>query len=365
MPALPRLFPLCLAVALAITACKREVARTGGRPANALFTVDVVRVAPQPFEQTLSATGTLRPNEAVQMQFERAGILDQIGFKEGAVMKKGEVIAELDDLELAAELARAEAQLGLATAQEERQKNLLRNKGISDADYDQSRANLNIAVAARDLVKAQIEKTQIRAPFDGVAGLRQVSVGAYVSPGTTICSFQDISKLKLDFSLPERYLPYIEAGQKVSFQITGRSEKYEATITALEPTVDVATRSLTVRAIASNEGQRLYPGAFAEIKVALEKLGEAILIPAIALVPGLKNQTIFIHRDGVVEERKVQPGLRTTDAVQIVEGLKAGDEVVVSGVLQLRSGMKVNVTQREPSELAPETQKATAAEKAS
>lgn len=360
--ALPRPIATVSAIAFALAlggglaGCGKEKSKAGGRSVSATFTVETVEVKTQPFEQTLFATGTLRPNEVVQLQSERSGILKAIHFAEGQPVKKGEVLAELDDTELGAELARAEAQLQLNRAQEERQRNLLKTRGISEADYDQSQANLNIAIAARDLVKAQMEKTRIRAPFDGVAGLRLVSVGAYLSPGTAICSFQDISKLKLDFSLPERYLPFIAEGQTVRFQITGRSDRYEAAITALEPAVDVATRSLTVRAIAANEGKSLYPGAFAELTVTLEKIPEAILIPSIALIPGLKNQTVFVHRGGAVEERLVQTGLRTADSVQILEGLKPGEELVVSGVLQLRDGAKVNVSQRPQPAPAPAAQ---------
>jgi membrane fusion protein (multidrug efflux system) len=179
-----------------------------------------------------------------------------------------------------------------------------------------------------------------------VAGLRRVSVGTYLTPGTPICSFQDISSLKIDFSLPEVYLGYLKAGQKVTFHVVGRSEKFEATIMAIEPTIEVATRSLLVRATVPNEDARLLPGSFAEVEVVLGEIPDALLIPAIALIPGLKQQTVFVHRDGKVEERKVQAGLRTSDSVQIIEGLKAGDELITSGVLQLRPGMPVQVKRK-------------------
>jgi membrane fusion protein (multidrug efflux system) len=238
--------------------------------------------------------------------------------------------------ELQAQLARAQARLQLATTAEAQRRNLLESRGVSRSDYDESLANLNVAKAEVQLIQAQLAKTRIRAPFDGVAGLRQVSVGTYLTPETTICSFQDISSLKIDFSLPERYLGYVKPGQRLNFRIAGRPEVFEATITAIEPSIDVQTRSLQLRAMAPNEGRSLLPGSFAEVEVVLDEMEGAILIPPIALIPGRNEQTVFVHRNGKVHERKVQTGLRTADTVQILDGLEAGDQLVTSGILQRR-----------------------------
>lgn len=337
---------------LVLTGCDGGSKNASKSAAATPFVVDVVTIEPQPFRETLFATGSLVAREAVQLQSELAGVVKEISFEEGRPAKAGEVLISIDDSELQAQLQRARAQLDLASAAEQRQRNLLQTRGISPAEYDQSEANLNVAKAEVALIESQLAKTKIRAPFDGVAGLRQVSVGAYLTPGTPICSFQDISSLKIDFSLPERYFGYIQAGQTVGFRIAGRSEKFNATIAAIEPSVDVATRSLLIRATVPNPEARLLPGAFAEVEVMLDEIRDAILIPPIALIPGLKQQTVFVHRDGKVEERKVQSGLRTADAVQIVEGLKVGDELITSGILQLRPGMKVSVKK---AALAPAT----------
>jgi membrane fusion protein, multidrug efflux system len=341
---LPPVRLMLLAVAcLGFAACGKRQEASRKPTSAASYLVDVVTVAPQPFRETLFATGSLLARESVQLQSERAGIVREISFDEGRPMKAGDILLAIDDSELRAQLDRAKAQLELASAAENRQRDLLKSRGISAAEYDQSIANLNIAKAEVALIESQLAKTKIRAPFDGVAGLRRVSVGTYLTPGTNICSFQDISSLKIDFSLPEVYLAYLKTGQTVSFRIGGRSDKYEATIIAIEPTVEVATRSLLVRATVPNDEARLLPGSFAEVEVMLGEIPEAILIPAIALIPGLKQQTVFVHREGKVEERKVQAGLRTADSVQIIEGLKAGDELITSGVLQLRPGMPVQV----------------------
>lgn len=334
---------LCLALAAAAAAlvgCEKKP-KTAGSQQRGSFVVDVVTVATGPLKETLSATGSLVPNESVQLQSERSGIVDKISFEEGMAVKQGEVLLTIDSSELQAQLQRAQAQLQLTKTVEGRQRDLLKNRGISESEYDQSTANLAIAQAEVALILAQIEKTKVHAPFDGRTGLRRVSIGSYLTPGTPISSFQDLDPLKVDFSLPERYLNFVKVGQKLTFRIAGRGEEFAAQITAIEPSIDITTRSLIIRAVVPNEEQRLLPGSFAEIDVSLPEIPDAILIPAIALVPGLKQQKVLILKDGKVEERVVQTGLRTADSVQILQGLTPGEELITSGVLQLRAGMKV------------------------
>ena len=328
-------------VLVAVAACSKDEARPT-RPASAPYTVDVVTVAPRPFRETLSATGSLRARESVTLQAERAGIVREVRFEEGKPVRAGQTLVVTDDSELQAQLASAKAQRELAAANEARDRALLADSQlISRAAYDQSAAALHVAEAAVALIEAQLKKTRIVAPFDGIAGLRQVSVGAYMTPGTAIGTFQDIGALKLDFTLPERYLANLRGARTVNVRVAGATEPIVGEIYAIEPAIDVSTRSIHVRALVGNEGQRLLPGAFAEVEVVLGEVPDAILIPPIALLPGLKEQRVFVHRDGQAEERVVEPGLRTADAVQILKGLAPGEEVIVSGLLQIRPGMKV------------------------
>jgi membrane fusion protein, multidrug efflux system len=335
---------LLLITGVLLVSCDRKTEAPARPPGGGVFVVDVLTLEPRPFRETLSATGTLLARESVWLQAERAGVVREIHFEEGAAMRAGEELVVMDDSELRAQLARAEAQLELASAVEARDRELFRTGlMLSEAEYERTRANLDVARAERKLIEAQLAKTRIVAPFDGVTGLRQVSVGTYLTPGTTICTFQDLSSLRLDFSLPERYFEYLLAGQEVTFRIAGRRETFRAEIAAIEPGIDVATRSLRVRAVTANEDGRLLPGSFAEVEVVLDEVQDAILIPPIALIPGLQQQTVFLHRNGKVEERRVQVGLRLSDAVQVVEGLEPGDELVTTGILQLRPGMAVQV----------------------
>lgn len=329
----------CLCVAVA--GCGKKPASSRGTDTS-LYVVETLTIKPSPFRQTLSATGTLLARESVTLQAERAGIVTEILFEEGKPVRAGQVLLKIDDSELRAQLAGARAQLELAVAAEKRDRELLQtDKLVSQAAYDQSVATLHVAEAAVELIEAQLSKTRIVAPFDGIAGLRQVSVGAYVTPGTPVGSFQDIASLKLDFTLPERYLSNVRDARTVSIRVAGVNELIIGNIYAVEPAIDVATRSLRVRALIPNQDQRLLPGAFAEVEVSLGEIPDAVLIPPIALIPGLKQQKVFVHKNGSVEEREVQPGLRTASAVQILEGLRPGDELIVTGILQLRPGMKV------------------------
>lgn len=305
------------------------------------YVVETVTVRPVTFRETLSATGTLRANEAVALQSERAGVVREIDIQEGRPIQKGGLLAKVDDSELQARLQRAEAQLALDQATERRQRELLARRGISESEYESSLANLNIAKAEVDLIRAQLAKTEIRAPFDGIVGLRQISPGSYVTPGTVLVSVQDVASLKLDFSIPERYLPLLRPGQDVTFRLAGHSEKFQGTIYALEPAIDVNSRSILARAMVPNPDGRLLPGLFAEVEIALDEKSNAILIPSLALIPGMSEHQVYVFQGGRAELRKVQVGLRTADAVQIVEGLKPGDRVITTGILQLRPGMKV------------------------
>lgn len=324
-----------------IAGCKEAPPAVGGGVSTSAIIVEVRKVEPQAFRETIFATGTLLANEVITLQTETAGVVTAINFEEGRAVKANSVLVAMDDVELQARASRAEAELELATALEKRQRELRQASAVSGSDYDQSAARLAIARADLELVRAQLAKRTIRAPFDGVIGLRRVSVGAYLTPGTSIGTLQDLSSLKLDFSVPERYYAFLNAGREVRFRMSGRNDVFTARIIAVEPAADLATRSIVVRSVLPANNAALLPGAFVEVEVPLEEISNAIIIPAIALVPGLSRQVVFVHRNGVAEEREVRPGMRTSTGVQILDGLAPGDELITSGVLLLRQGMKI------------------------
>jgi membrane fusion protein, multidrug efflux system len=328
-------------LALALASCGKGPQTSRQNGGQGEFTIDVHTVQTQPFVESVFATGTLVANESIVLRAERAGIVREIRFQEGRPIKAGETLLRIDDSELQAQLAGAQARLELAQAVEARDKALFETKMLSAAEYEQSSANLHVVQADLELTKAQIEKTRVVAPFDGIAGLRLVSPGAYLVPGAAIASLNDIAALKLDFTISERYLPMLRIGQQATFRVAGRVETFTATISAIEPAVAIETRSVQLRASVSNQEQKLMPGSFAELRITLDEDPKAILIPAIALVPGLKEQKVFLFQNGTAVEREVQIGLRTADSIQILEGLQPGDQLITSGILQLRNGMRV------------------------
>lgn len=310
------------------------------RPANfnPVLQVDSVILEPQRFEETLTATGTLLPNESVELQSELSGTISEILFQEGEEVRAGTVLVRIDDSEWLAQYARARAALELEELNEKRQRGLLASRNISEADYDASVAGLHKARADVQLIEAQLAKTRIRAPFDGIAGLRQVSLGAYVTPGTRIASFQEIQPLKLEFTVPERYTGRVRPGQTFHFSSAAHGRSFEGEIYAVEPAIEQATRSVVVRGLADNEERLLLPGGFVEVRLEMGVDEEALIIPALALIPGLGKASVYVNDDGRAALREIEVSQRTRDAVRVVSGLEAGDEVIYTGILQLRPG---------------------------
>jgi membrane fusion protein (multidrug efflux system) len=338
-----------LAVATSwFVACRDAEPGAGARPAPPALTVETVAVTPRPFRETLTATGTLRARETVSIRSEVAGIVEAIHFLEGERVDAGRPLLEIDDRELRAQRERAAARLQLEVATEARVRELLASKNASQSTHDEALANLQVTRAELAVIDAQLAKTAIEAPFAGVVGLRDVSIGTYLTPGASIVDLVAVESLKLDFSLPERYEDAIHLDMPVRLTVHGRPGAFEGRVYAIDPSVDVETRSLKLRATVPNPGGHLRPGQFAEIEVVLGEVPDALLVPAIALIPGLRQPTVLVARDGVVERREVVAGRRTADEVRIEAGLAPGERVIVTGILQLRVGMAVTPVDWQP-----------------
>ncbi len=304
-------------------------------------------VKPQKLQNKIIVTGTVLPNEEVEIRSEISGKVEKIFFKEGGKVKKGDLLVKVDDSELQAQLLKTQYQKKLAEEKEFRQRMLLEKEAISKQEYDIARTELNTLEAEIQLIKARIDKTEIRAPFDGVIGLRYVSEGSYISPATKISTLQNIDTLKIEFAVPEKYAKLVNIGDKINFKVQGSDKTYSAVIYAIDPKIDPATRTLQVRAIFPNKNYEILPGAFAEIEVILEEIPNAILIPAESLIPSAEGNKVFIYNDGKAFERKVETGTRTERFVEIKSGIKSGDTVITTGLLQLKSGFKVKINQFE------------------
>lgn len=300
-------------------------------------------VAPAPLADRVRTTGTLRANEQVDLASEVSGKITSIRFREGSRVSRGDLLVKINDADLVAQRQRILYRIRLAEAQVARQEALLDKGGISQQEYDQTLNELNVLQADLQLNEAQIAKTEIHAPFDGILGLRHVSEGSFISPQSRIATLQDVSPIKLEFSLPEKYAGQVRAGSTVRFTVSGHTQAYEATVYAVEPRIDENTRTLQVRAASPNDAGTLLPGAFADVELALEEYADALVVPAIAVIPELGGQKVFVVENGHVQERRVQTGIRTPSTVQIVSGLVAGDTVLTSGLQQARPGLPVAV----------------------
>lgn len=289
------------------------------------------------------ATGTLRANEEVDLASETSGKVTEVLFNEGRRVSKGDLLLKINDAELLAQRERTLFRVKLAEQQVQRQEALLEKGGVSKEEYDQSLNQLNVLRAEINLNEAQLAKTEIRAPFDGVLGLRHVSEGAFLAPQTRIATLQDISPIKIDFSLPEKYAGIVRQGSEIQFRVSGDERQHTGQVYAIEPRIDANTRSLQIRATSPNRDGSLYPGAFAEVELVLNEYENAITVPAVALVSELRGKKVFAVSNGIVDERIVDTGIRTDSMVQVLNGLALGDTVLTSGLQLVRAGMPVQL----------------------
>lgn len=320
-----------------------EAAEAEAEPAGSdVLTVSAERVEPMYLAERLATTGTLRAAEQVEVVSEVAGKVASLHFREGSPVERGRVLVTIDASELEASRERARFRLELASRREEQQRKLFEEGIISREEYDRQLSEKNVLEAESRLLEVQIAKTRIRAPFSGVVGLRRVSEGSYLSPQTPVTTLQKLDPIKLDFSVPEQYASLVEPGREIRFRVKSSEEPFTGRVYAVEPVVDPATRSLTVRAESSNPGRRLVPGAFADVELTVREAPEALAVPAIAVIPELGGRKVFVLKGNAAEPRQVTTGIRTDEFLEITSGLEAGEVVITSGLLQLKAGMEVD-----------------------
>lgn len=301
--------------------------------------VDVVILKPERLVEIINSSGTILPDEAVDLSFEASGKLVNLYFNEGSKVKKGQLLAKINDNPLQAQLLKLQAQKKLAKEREYRQRSLLSRDAISQESYDQAVTELQSIEADIMLVEARIAETELRAPFEGVIGLRYVSEGAFVNVNTRIARLIKNDPLKIEFAIPERYSGEVSPGNSIKFTLDGVADTLIANVYAVEPKVDIRTRNIVVRARYCNPQEMIKPGRFVAIQLELTEILDALSIPTEALIPEMEGDRVFVYRSGRAESVYVSTGLRTEDMIQIQSGLQAGDTVVTTGILQVRQGM--------------------------
>jgi membrane fusion protein (multidrug efflux system) len=318
--------------------------QNGGGNAEPLV-VNVVQLKKETLNNQLQVSGTILPNESVDIKPEISGLVTKVNFKEGQYVTKGTPLVYLNDNELQAQYQRLQYTQKLVQTQESRQKQLLAREAISQEEYDIVLNQYNTALSDIKLVQAQLEKTVIRAPFNGRLGLRQVSEGAVINAANIIVSIVNIDPIKLEFSIPERYAGLVAEGSSIYFSSESSTEEVEGKVYAFEPQIDAATRTLKLRAQSPNKSGKYLPGMFVKIRFVLDVKEDALLVPAESVIPELSGYKVFVvGADGNAEQRMIEIGTRTDTQVQVISGLKEGDLVLTTGVMQVRQGMPVKPT---------------------
>jgi membrane fusion protein (multidrug efflux system) len=316
----------------------------GGKSGEkSVLRVSAVTLQPSSFAEVVTATGTLLAEEGIELQPETNGKIAAIHFREGSPVRKGDLLVKLNDADLRATLSRAKFRKELAMLREKRISQLLKQGVARQEEYDTALNELNVQDAEIELSQAQLAKTEIRAPFDGVIGLRFVSEGAFVNATTRIATLQRIDRLKVDFSVAEKYAARVRLGSPIRFTIAGGDREFGGEIYAFDPRIEAGTRTVLIRALCPNPHGRLLPGAFANVAVTLAQLNDALMVPAVAVIPGLNEKNVFVIKDGKAERRAVETGTRLESTVHVLSGLTAGDTVITSGLQQMRPGQAVSV----------------------
>ncbi|MDR6941962.1 efflux RND transporter periplasmic adaptor subunit [Mucilaginibacter pocheonensis] len=315
----------------------------GGKRKNGPVTVNVMIVKDTAINNIIDVTGSIDANEKVSLVSQTAGNITGIYFTEGSKVQKGQLLVKVYNQDLEASLQQNKYQITLAKQVEFRNKVLLQKEAISQEEYDTSLTSLNSLKAQGDVIKAQISRTEIRAPFSGTIGLRNVSPGGYLSPQSPIAQLVNIDPAKVTFSVPERYLSIIGPGSKIRFNTESSREDFTAAVYAIEPSIDVNSRTITVRAKAPNPKGLLTAGGFAKINLTLDQIPKTILLPTQAVIPDLKSSLVYIYHNGVAMSKPVKTDMRTDTKIQIIDGLKPGDSVVVSGLIQMRPKVPLKI----------------------
>ncbi len=336
--------PLLLILLLASCGMKKEQTQMVGQTKAGPLKIEALIVTSSSLSNKIEVAGNILPFELTEIRSEISGRVTQLNFKEGTNIKSSSLLVKLFDGDLQAQLKKLNVQLQIAEKTEERQRELLKISGISQQDYDLSLLQVNNIKADIELTQVNISKTEILAPYSGRIGLRNISLGAYLTPSNLITTLSQVDKKKITFSVPEKYSSEIKQGTKINFGIEGTDKKYTATILASESVIESNTRNLKILATINDPDQKLTPGTFAKVSLELGKNEHAVLVPTQAIIPSARSKQLILYRDGNPEFVNVTTGARGVETVEVTTGIKAGDTVVTTGLLFIRKDSKLKIT---------------------
>ncbi len=330
---------------LTAVSCESEKGgQVSGRRQQGPLIVDAFRVSATSVSETIEVPGSLLPYEETEIRAEVGGRIVSLNIREGAVVEKGTLLVKLFDEDLQAQLRKLKVQLQINEKTEERNRELLKINAISQQDYDLSTLNVENLKADIEATEIAISKTEIRAPYRGTVGLRNISVGSYISPSDVITTIRQVDQLKLEFSIPEKYAKEVGKGYKVRFRVDGGHRDHSAEVIATENSVDPTTRTLRVRAVVTEKHAELVPGVFARINLQLGQDTAALLVPTQAVIPNIRNKQVVVLRHDSVTFAVVETGIRDSAFVQVLRGIKPGDTVITSGLMAIRPNSKVKIS---------------------
>ncbi len=329
---------------IACTGCGSKNQPVAKKEGPAALKAAIYIVKSGPLQSIYQSSGTILPNESVQVFPEVAGRVTAIHFKEGAPVSKGSLLVQLYDEDIKAQIRKLRAQKQLQQTTKERQDELLAISGISRQEYDETLTQIAAIEADIAYYETQLRRLQIKAPFNGRIGLRNISLGAIVSPTTLIAEIQQVDPIKLDFPLPDQYKDIVQTGNTVNFTVSGIADTLSAKIIATDPAANASTRTVTYRAQAPNRQQQLVPGAYANVYVQLNRTETAITIPSQCIIPTNRDKRVAVIRDGKAVIIPVTTGIRLVSAIEVKSGLKVGDTVLTTGIMQVKPGMEISVT---------------------
>jgi len=326
------------AIAFIAFACGNKSSNEN-KSAPPALAADVIVLKMDSIHNNYYGTGSLLPNEEVELKAQISGRIMDVLFTEGERVHKNQLLLKIDDREWQAQRLRFKADLDNAEKDLLRKKALIEIKGLSQEELDNAENRVNMLKANIAELDVKIDNANIKAPFDGRLGLRMVSRGDFISTGSSVVRISDNSKLKLDFSVPEQFANMVVKGQEVKFYISNSKQEYIATVYATEPRIHESNRSLDVRALVGNSHENILPGSFANVVLTLEELNNALLVPTEAIVLELNATKVWRINSGTAEKIEVETGVRFTKNVQLSKGVNAGDSILITGLLQVREGM--------------------------
>ncbi|MEY2702617.1 MAG: Efflux pump periplasmic linker BepF [Bacteroidota bacterium] len=300
-------------------------------------------IKPENFTNTLALSGSIEANEQINLHSEVSGIVTTIGFKEGSIVQKGQLLVKIDDTELRAQLRQAKTKENLASENARRAKLLLEKEAISQEEYDIATADYRSMKAQTQVIQAQVAKTSIKAPFTGKIGLRTISPGTYITPTTEIASLVNSNIVKIAFSIPEKYANDLKLNTEISCSVPNSSETFTAKIYAIEPSIETNTRTLKIKAQATNSNGKLVPGTFAKVTLPIKNIENAIRIPSECVVAVQEGKKVFIANHGKAKEIHIETLTRTEKDVIVTSGLKAGDTLITTGIMSLKNEAEIKV----------------------